>query len=146
MTDELGEFLDSTRKKSEKQSPRIEQIEQIFQELDLPRNREHGGWLIETDVGPVRAGLDEDGKVMTFWQTIHPLKGSPEEEADYLTTLLKINAQTIGACFAIDETEEGEPDWIMLIARISAEQLDKEEVALALEGLLRMSALYEDDQ
>ncbi len=140
----IDQFLKGARSK-----PRAEggeshrRVEGIFEELELPFDHEAGGWWIDTDVGRVRAGLDESGHVLTMWQPIHQLTGGPKKNADYLATLLRINSGTVGACFCLDEYLEGE-EWVLLMSRISAQQIDKEEVELALEGLLRMSALYDE--
>jgi hydrogenase maturation factor len=89
-------------------------------------------------------GLSEDEEVLTLWQPIHELGGSPKKKADYLATLLRVNAGTTGACFCLDTLyENDDTEWVLIMARIAAQQIDKEEVELTLESVFRMSALYE---
>jgi hypothetical protein len=144
----LDRFLESARARKgstgEASGKAHQRIEGIFEELELPVEAEAGGWKIDTDVGSVMAGLSEDHDVLTLWQPIHAVKERPKKQADYLAALLRINASTTGACFCLDTLYEGDPaEWVMIVARLSAEQIDKEEVELALEGLLRMSAIYD---
>lgn len=148
MTDEgLDRFLESARARRGPEAargPTHNRVEGIFEELELPFTNEGEIWAIDTDVGDVRAGLNEDATILSLWQPIHPLREKPKKLADYFATLLRVNAGTRGACFCLDTLYDDDPtEWVVLMSRLSAEALDKEEVSLALEGLLRMSALYD---
>src|ERR1700751_4228374 len=76
-------------------------VESLFNELNLPWTERAGVWEITADVGLVLAGIDEEGGMLTFWQSIHPLGGPPKKKADYLSELLHLNMGTEGACFAL---------------------------------------------
>ena len=58
--------------------------------------------------------------------------------------LLSINSHAAGAWFAINESE-AVGNVVYVVSRISAEKLDPEEVALALQGIFSLLSVYEPD-
>ena len=142
--DLLGEYLAKSRATQERleHSEVVSRIEAIFNELKLPWQREGDSWVIHADVGMVHAGLDDEEKVLTIHQFIHDLTKPAKKQGEYLYALLRQNASTTGACFAIFEQDSGPPS-IVILARISAPTADAEEIALALENVFAYSALYD---
>ena len=102
---------------------------------------------IESDVGTIRAGLDDDHEVLTVWQLIHPLRDNVKKSADYLLALLTMNMGAKGAWFAINEVGEGRniERWVVLVSRLAVPTLDKGDLALALESLFKLSKLYDEN-
>jgi hypothetical protein len=122
-----------------------EKIESLLNELGLPWGAEPSGdlWKVRADVGEVFLGLNEDDEILSIWQLIHSFGGNEKKEANYLATLLRINESTQGACFSL--TKLGDQEWVMVVARIAAQKIDKEELALALKDVFAMSQLYDSD-
>lgn len=144
----LDEYLSKTRAHHEhaERSEIVKRVEEVFEELKLPWRRdseaESVGWEVDSDLGIVRAGLDDDEEVLTLFRFVHQLEKSAKKEADYLFTLLSINSDAAGAWFAISETEEL-GNIVYVVSRISAQKLDPEEVALALQGIFQLLSAYE---
>lgn len=146
--DELGEFLQTAHEGREPAGERGEtetRVESLFDELSLPWSAQGDLWHIDSDVGLVAAGLDEDKDVLTFIQMLGPWNGRRAKKmTDFMEALLKMNSQSSGACFAIfGDRDEGEEEQIGIVARIAAQSIDKEEIALALTSLFRMSKVFD---
>lgn len=141
----LEEYLAQSRASQDRleHSEVAKRVEAIFDELKLPWRRDDDAWAIQADVGRVEAGLDEDEKVLTFHQIIHDLTKPAKKQGDYFYALLQQNFRTTGACFAIFEPDSGPPS-ILVLARISAPTADTQEVALTLESLFALSALFDN--
>jgi hypothetical protein len=73
-----------------------QRVHEIFDELRLQYRVEEEIWQIESDVGPVQAGLSEDEDVLSFWQVIHELKAKPKRSGEYFHALLSANADMTG--------------------------------------------------
>lgn len=117
-------------------------VEGVFAELNLPwRSGPNDTWKIESDVGEISLGLDEDHKVLSVWQLIAPIDRKLKKNADFLRQLLGINAATRGACIAVDEV--GDEEWTMIIGRLSARTLDPEELAMMMEDVFATSRLFD---
>ena len=141
----LDEYLTKVRAKETAPVTEVRQrVEAAFDELKLPWERsQEGNWAITSDVGEVRAGLDDDEEVLTFWQLIHELGRPPKKAGEYLFALLSANADTTGACFAIREMEGMDP-LVFIVSRIAAQKLDPEEVALALQSVFWLSSHFDE--
>ena len=117
-------------------------VELILIDLELPWRAEAVDmWAIDSDVGVVRAGLNDDDDILTIWQVIGPLPGKPKKLGELFHDLLRINADTRGACLAI--TGHGDDEALSVIARLNAPTLDKEEFAMALEDVFATSKLFD---
>lgn len=141
----LNDYLSKSRATAERaeRSVIVQRVEAVFDELKLPWRRAEDGWEIDSDVGPVRAGLDEDEEVLTFHQIINELTGPPKKQGELLFSLLAANASTTGACFAIFEGEALPKALLAIVGRIAAQKLDSEEVALTLRSVFDLSSLFE---
>jgi hypothetical protein len=121
-----------------------ERVEGIFQALALPWTRDRENWQIDSDVGLVMAGLDEDKDILTFFQVLGPWDSSkPKKQADLMQALLRMNSGSSGACYAIFGDAAQNDERLMIVARIAAKSIDKEEVALALTSLFEMSRVFD---
>jgi hypothetical protein len=73
-------------------------VESILTELQMPwRSEEADSWSIDSDVGEVRLGLNEDDEILSIWQLVSPVPGKPKRNAEMYRELLRINQQTLGA-------------------------------------------------
>lgn len=147
MENPLDQYVSKVRETSS-QRPRgeaEERVESILTELQVPWTTDPAGdlWTVASDLGDVLVGLSDDDSILSIWQLIHPLKGKVKREAGYLAALLRINEQTRGSCFAL--TEVGDEEWVMIVARLAATSLDKEELSLALEDVFASLKLYAPD-
>ncbi len=148
--DMLNGYLSKTRARDERiaRSEVIQRVERVFDELSLSWQRHSDGdgtdWDIDSDVGVITVGLDDDEEVLTFAHYIHVLQKSPKKSADYLYSLLTFNADAAGACFAIRESEELGAI-VYVVGRLAAQQVDPGEVALTLANMLDMLGLFEPE-
>ena len=146
----LNEYLSKTRERQEhaERSVIVKRVEEVFGELQLPWRRDSESdslaWEIDSRPRDCAAGLSDDEEVLTLFRFVHQLEKSAKKEADYLFTLLSINSEAAGAWFAISETEEL-GNIVYVVSRISAQKLDPEEVALALQGIFQLLSVYESD-
>ncbi len=78
----LGQYLKTVRDEKRSRGEIEERVEAILSELELPWSAEPEGdlWKIDSDVGIVRAGLDNEDEVLSIWQTDPPRRGEAEEE------------------------------------------------------------------
>jgi hypothetical protein len=146
--DRLGQYLKTIRREESDGAGSTEgarRVEAIIAELGLPAVREDSAvWRIDADVGPVRAGVSDDGQVVTLWQTVSPLNDpKPKKNADLFHELLLVNRNTNGACIALDSDLGDDQTWIVILARLRAPTLDKPEFAMAIEDVFATSKLFE---
>ncbi len=142
---QLGDYLANSRAAAQKveQTDVTKRVEELFGELNLPFTRTGGDWDISADVGTVSAGLDEDEEVLTFSQFIHPLTKPDKKQGEYFGVLLRENISSVGACFAVFDSDSGDPSQVVILARIGAKSLDPNEITVTLESLFRLSALFD---
>ncbi len=124
-------------------------IEALFDELRLPWRREGRGWAIDSDGPAVRASLGERDEVLALYRLVHDWRPGPRRRSpDYLERLLRANAASNGACFAIldegnvDDEEGGSEAILVVVAHVPTAAVDGEEIALALESAFRLSELF----
>ncbi len=140
----LSEYLKNSRAGGEKlqRSEVAQRVERIFEELKLPWQRRDGRWQIDSDVGQVSAGLDDDEDVLTFSQVINELSKPDKKSGEFYGALLRQNFYTTGACFAVMDDGDGNP-LLLILGRISANNVDTNEVALTLQSLFELSAVFD---
>jgi hypothetical protein len=141
-------LLDDYLKKSRETRERIERsevvrrVEAVFDELQLPWQRDDDAWVVSSDLGVIHSGLDDDEEVLTFHQIVHPMDKADKKEGEYYSALLRMNMGSTGACFAMYEDDYGQRS-IVVVGRIAATSLDAPEVALTLESVFRMLSAYD---
>lgn len=138
----LSDYLTKTRATQTRAeaSATVKRVEDIFAELELPWKRDDDKWLIQSDVGEVYAGLDDDQEVLSFWSLRFEIDKAPKKSGELFWEMLCGNAATTGACWAISVIE-GSPPVALVVARISAEAVDPPEVALALSSVFRLASM-----
>ena len=94
----LSEYLTRSRDGAAKiqRSEVAQRIESIFYELKLPWQRDGSAWSIDSDVGRVMAGLDDDEEVLTFSQYINTLAKPDKKNGEFLGALLREYYWTTG--------------------------------------------------
>jgi hypothetical protein len=138
----LNEYLAKTRAAQQRaeSSDVVKRIEAIFDELGLPWRHDDDCWAINSDVGEVMAGLDDDEDVLSIWQVQFPVTKPAKKNGELFDEMLRANADTTGACFAIRQPEDG-PPYVFVVARISAKSVDAPEIALTLSSVFSLASL-----
>jgi hypothetical protein len=118
-------------------------VESILSELDVPWSAEPEGdvWKIQSDVGLVFVGLDDADEVLSLWQLIAPINRR-RGKTDFYASLLKSNSQTRGACLALTDLGDGQ-ETVVVIGRVAATDIGKEQVALVLGDLFEYSKMFD---
>lgn len=123
------------------------QVEEILTGLGVPWSRRPAGdiWEIESDVGDVMIGLNDDDSMLSIWSLIHPLDAKKmKKEANYFAYLLRVNDSTQGSCFAIADV--GDTPWIWVIARQSFAGVNAESLSVALTDVFQSLKIYQGDE
>jgi hypothetical protein len=83
----LSEYLTKTRAAQHRaeHSEVVQRVEAIFDELGLPWQRDEDCWAINSDVGEVMAGLDDDEEVLSIWQVLFRLNKSAKKNGELMT-------------------------------------------------------------
>jgi len=138
----LAQYLKTVKREKTERGVGDTRVEALMSELDLPWRPDGEVWTIASDVGEVTLGLSPDDQVLSLWQAIMPVPpGKPKKHGDLFHELLMVNAQTQGACLAV--TEIGTDEWVMVIARLNAPTLDKEELAMALGDIFATLKMFD---
>lgn len=142
----LGEYLEKTKAAESKalSSETIKRIESIFDELGVPWKRDDDVWVITSDVGEVRAAVDDDEDVLSFWQLQFPLDKHPKKNGELFDELLRMNADSAGAAWAVKLFDDG-TRYVIAISRIAAQNIDPPEVALALSAVFDLASVTAGD-
>lgn len=123
------------------------QVEEILSGLGVPWSRRPAGdiWEIESDVGDVMIGLNDDDSMLSIWSPIHPLDPKKlKKDAGYFAYLLRVNDSTQGSCFAIADI--GDTPWIWVIARQSFAGVNAESLSVALTDVFASLKIYQSDE
>lgn len=143
--DKLSQYLQTVKQDrgdSVSATEGARRVEAIIDELQLPTIKEDPSvWRIDSDVGTVRVGLDDEGEVLSIWQMIGSIDGRAKKHADLFEEMLRINRGTQGSCLALDDI--GGERWIVVLARLWATTLDKPEFAMAIEDVFATSKLFD---
>ena len=100
-------------------------------------------WDVGAGQHELRITLDDRKTFFSLYQPVFELDRKNRKDADFLRSLLEINASTKGACVAVTDIFDGE-DWVMVIGRLNAEALTREALATTLEDVVEtLDAVYE---
>jgi Tir chaperone family protein CesT len=121
------------------------QVEVLFNELGVPWQPDESEvweWQINADVGEINSRIEPEDQMLLLFQGVGRVSGKPKAHADTMHLLMRLNAASTGACFAI-EMQDDRDGYFVLVNRLPLALLGRETLSNALESFFRCSKLID---